>query len=113
MFDRQGPTASKTLSLVVLSQILSRCRQCSWPDRVLAEVCGAEQFSDVGWSHTVQTVMGVKEYFELNAEVDRKPVQDVKIGGDIFIFPHPYQGPGGSTLSMLASLKAPMRSVLQ
>lgn len=67
-------------------------------------VCG-EEFSEVSGSHAVQTVMGVKEDFKLNSEMDREPVQGVKDEGDVIVFTHPHQNPGRAILNALELLK--------
>lgn len=57
-------------------------RRCSWPVRVLAQVCGVTEESG---DTTVQTVKGVKKDFKLNSEMDGKPVQGMKNGVDLFL----------------------------
>lgn len=65
-----------------------------------------EVFSEVGGGSTVQTVMGVKEDFEFNSEVDGEPVQGMKDGGDVLMFTHPHNDPVSAILNILKSLEA-------
>lgn len=44
----------------------------------------------------MHTVMGVKEDFKLDAEVDGEPVHGVKDGSDVLMSTHPHQDLGSA-----------------
>lgn len=54
----------------------------------------------------MQTMMGVKEDFKLNAEVDGEPEQGVMDGSDMLMFMRPHQDPGSPVLNISEPLKA-------
>lgn len=56
------------LSPMVLSRVPDGCRRCIWPTRFWLRREEGEELSEAGGDRTVQTVMGVKEDFEFNAE---------------------------------------------
>lgn len=66
----------------------------------------SERFSEVSGGHTVHTVMGVMEDFELDSEANREPVQSMKNGGDVPIFTHPHHNTVSAILNILELLKA-------
>ncbi|MEQ2215610.1 hypothetical protein XENOCAPTIV_003236 [Xenoophorus captivus] len=70
----------------------------SWPctGYCWSNVCSV--FSEVGGGHTLKTGMGVQEDFVLDTEVNGKPVQCVKDGGDVLVLPDPHQYPGSAVL---------------
>ncbi len=65
-----------------------------------------EEFGEVGGGCTMQTVMGVKEDFEFDAEVNREPVQSAKDGGDVLMCTHSHQDPSSAVLDILEPLEA-------
>lgn len=64
-----------------------------------------EEFSEISGGCTVHTVVGVKEDFVLDAEMDGEPVQRVEDGGDVLVFTHPHQDPGSAVLNVLEPLE--------
>ena len=52
----------------------------------------------------MQTLMGVKEDFEFDAEVNGEPVQSAKDGSDVLMFTHSHQDPGSAVLDVLKPL---------
>ena len=63
-----------------------------------------EEFSEVGGGCTMQTLMGVKEDFEFDAEVNGEPVQSAKDGSDVLMFTHSHQDPGSAVLGHIGAL---------
>lgn len=54
-------------------------------------------------------MIGVQEDFVLYTEVNKKPVQCAKDGGNVFMFTHLHQDPGRAVLDILELLKVPAR----